>query len=280
MTRQLWFGCGFGKEVRRYFFSEEQKQKTFGLFGLGRQGGYDAGLFADPACGIGAAIAARMAVNQGRVVGVDANEAGLDRLQDKHGVRPCLADVSDAAAVDHAIVDLEAREGRLDGLVSNAAIMIRKPIGELTPAEWAKVIATNLTATYLLVRAAEKLLRASNGSVVTIASARARMSEADTESYAASKGGLVALTHALAISLGPDVRVNAVSPGWIDVKGEALRPEAHAQHPAGRVGRPEDVASLVAWLLSEEQSFVTGSEFVIDGGMTRKMIYSDQAAGV
>ncbi len=227
------------------------------------------------ACGIGKATAARLARDRWRVVGVDTDEAGLLRLQEKHGVRPCVADITDAAAVDRAIAEIEAEEGRLDGLVSNAGIMIRKPIAELSPAEWARVIATNLTATYLLVRAAEKLLRGSRGSVVTIASTRARMSEPDTESYAASKGGLVALTHALAISLAPDVRVNAVSPGWIDVKGDKLRPEDHAQHPAGRVGRPEDVASLVAWLLDAEQSFVTGSEFVIDGGMTRKMIYSD-----
>ena len=101
------------------------------------------------------------------------------------------------------------------------------------------------------------------------------MSEPDTESYAATKGGLVALTHALAISLGPAIRANVVSPGWIDVAGEALRPEDHAQHPAGRVGRPEDVASLIAWLVHPDQGFVTGSEFVIDGGMTRKMNYAE-----
>jgi NAD(P)-dependent dehydrogenase (short-subunit alcohol dehydrogenase family) len=96
-----------------------------------------------------------------------------------------------------------------------------------------------------------------------------------TESYAAAMGGLVAPTHALAVSLGPDVRVNCISPGWIDVKGEALCQEDHAQHPAGRVGRVVDVASLVAWLLDPANSFVTGSEFILDGGMTRKMIYAE-----
>ena len=97
----------------------------------------------------------------------------------------------------------------------------------------------------------------------------------DTESYAASKGGLLALTHALAISLGPDIRANCVSPGWIDTQGSDLGAEDHAQHPAGRVGRVEDVASLVAWLVGPESGFVTGAEFVIDGGMTRKMIYAE-----
>ena len=103
------------------------------------------------------------------------------------------------------------------------------------------------------------------------------MSEPNTESYAASKGGLAALTHALAISLGPAVRVNCVSPGWIETKSYgALRRKDHTQHPAGRVGKPQDIAEIVAYLLDGERSgFVTGANFVIDGGMTRKMIYEE-----
>ena len=170
---------------------------------------------------------------------------------------------------------VRAGEGRLDGLVCNAGFMIRKPLRDLSLAEWSSVLATNLTSPFLLVRAAEDLLRASRGAVVTVASTRAHQSEPHTESYSASKGGLVALTHALALGLGPDVRVNCVSPGWISVRGEALRPEDHAQHPVGRVGRPEDIAALVAWLLGPESGFVTGAEFVSDGGMTRKMIYAE-----
>ena len=101
------------------------------------------------------------------------------------------------------------------------------------------------------------------------------MSEPDTESYSASKGGIVALTHALAVSLGPDIRVNCVSPGWVETKDQgALRRKDHAQHPAGRVGKPQDIAEIVFWLLDRERSgFVTGANFVVDGGMTRKMIY-------
>ena len=153
--------------------------------------------------------------------------------------------------------------------------MTRKPLRTLTLAEWHRVIDTNLTAAFLLARAAEKPLRQARGAIVTIASTRALMSEAETESYSASKGGLLALTHALAISLAPDVRVNCVSPGWIETKDYAgLRRKDHAQHPAGRVGRPQDVAEIVAWLLDPKRSgFVTGANFVIDGGMTRKMIY-------
>jgi NAD(P)-dependent dehydrogenase (short-subunit alcohol dehydrogenase family) len=160
-------------------------------------------------------------------------------------------------------------------VVSNAGIMIRKPLRRLTLAEWHRVIDTNLTAAFLLTRAAEKPLRRACGAIVMIASTRALMSEADTESYSASKGGLLALTHALAISLAPDVRVNCVSPGWIETKHYAgLRRKDHAQHPAGRVGRPEDIAEIVAWLLDAKRSgFITGANFVIDGGMTCKMIY-------
>jgi NAD(P)-dependent dehydrogenase (short-subunit alcohol dehydrogenase family) len=220
--------------------------------------------------GIGRAVAARLAREGFAVVIADRELAQPD-----HPARAVVADVAEEASVAALAHGIRAREGRLDALVSNAGVMIRKPIRDLTLAEWNAVLATNLTATFLLVRATEDLLRAARGSVVTIASTRARQSEANTESYSASKGGLVALTHALALSLGPEVRVNGVSPGWIHTKGEPLREEDHAQHPAGRVGTPEDVASLVAWLVGPESGFVTGAEFVIDGGMTRTMIYAE-----
>ncbi len=219
--------------------------------------------------GIGRACALRLARDGWRVVAADRT------LPKDMAVRGVKADVSEEEAVRALVDGIAAKEGRLDALISNAGFMIRKPIRELTLNEWSAVLATNLTATFLLVRAAEKLLRKARGAVVTIASTRARQSERDTESYAASKGGLVALTHALAISLGPEVRVNCVSPGWINSKGEELRPEDHAQHPAGRVGTPEDVAALVAWLVGPDSGFVTGAEFVTDGGMTRKMIYAE-----
>jgi NAD(P)-dependent dehydrogenase (short-subunit alcohol dehydrogenase family) len=218
--------------------------------------------------GIGRAIATRLAADGWRVI-------GADRAPGESPGRFVQADVGDEAAVRDLVQGIAAQEGRLDALVSNAGFMIRKPLHALSLAEWSAVLATNLTATFLLVREAEALLRAARGGIVTIASTRAHQSEPDTESYSASKGGLLALTHALSISLGPEVRANCISPGWIDVKSEAPRPEDHAQHPAGRVGRPEDVAAMAAWLLGPESGFVTGAEFVIDGGMTRKMIYAE-----
>src|SRR6202011_5614033 len=161
--------------------------------------------------------------------------------------------------------------------VPHPGIRTPKPLRRLTLAEWQRVIDTNLTATFLLARAAENPLRKARGAIVTIASTRALMSEPNTESYSASKGGLLALTHALAISLAPDVRVNCVSPGWIETKDySALRRKDHSQHPVGRVGKPQDIAEIVAWLLDAKRSgFVTGANIVVDGGMTRKMIYEE-----
>ncbi len=221
--------------------------------------------------GIGAGVATRLMRDGWRVVVADREHPATP----PEGARFILADVADEAAVDRLIGTIEAEEGRLDALICNAGFMIRKPIAALSLAEWQSVIGTNLTSTFLLVRAAETLLRAAHGAIVTIASTRAHQSEPNTESYAASKGGLLALTHALAISLGPDVRANCVSPGWIDTQASDLSAEDHGQHPAGRVGTVEDVASLVAWLVGSESGFVTGSEFIIDGGMTRKMIYAE-----
>ena len=218
--------------------------------------------------GIGRAVALRLAHDGWRVVGVDR-----DPVEEFAGLRGVMADVGDEAAIGALVAGVAAREERLDAIVSNAGFMVRKPLAALTLAEWSGVLTTNLTALFLLARAGEAMLRATKGGIVAIASTRAHQSEANTESYSASKGGLVALTHALAISLGPDVRVNCISPGWIDVAGETLSEADAAQHPVGRVGRPEDVAAMAAFLLGSESGFVTGAEFVVDGGMTRKMIY-------
>jgi NAD(P)-dependent dehydrogenase (short-subunit alcohol dehydrogenase family) len=228
--------------------------------------------------GIGRAIAHHLLSSKWQVGVIDMPDSGLRRaFSRQRGVLVIEGDVRDEEAASDAVDAMVHRFRRLDAVVSNAGIMIRKPLRRLTLAEWHRVLDTNLTAAFLLARAAEKPLRRAHGAIVTIASTRALMSEPNTESYSASKGGLVALTHALAISLAPDVRVNCVSPGWIETKDyTGLRRKDHRQHPAGRVGKPEDVAELVGWLLDAERSgFVTGANFVIDGGMTRKMIYQE-----
>jgi NAD(P)-dependent dehydrogenase (short-subunit alcohol dehydrogenase family) len=229
--------------------------------------------------GIGRAIAHHL-LDLGWCLGlIDLPESGLRRAfpATRHDTVAIEGDVADAAAIERAVKTTVKRFGRLDGVVSNAGIMQRAPIAKLTPGQWRRVLDVNLTAAFLLARAAEKPLRKAKGAIVTIASTRALMSEPDTESYSASKGGLVALTHALAISLAPDIRVNAISPGWIATeKFGKLRRRDHAQHPAGRVGKPQDIAAMAAFLLDGEKSgFVTGANFVVDGGMTRKMIYEE-----
>ncbi len=229
--------------------------------------------------GIGRAVASHLLTQKWRVCVVDLPGSGARRAfpARRRDVALIEGDAGHEDTVKRAVAEALARFGRLDAVISNAGIMIRKPLRRLTLAEWHHVIDTNLTAAFLFARAAESALRRSKGAFVTIASTRALMSEPDTESYAASKGGIVALTHALAVSLGPDIRVNCVSPGWIETRDYgALRRKDHAQHPAGRVGKPQDVAELVAWLLDRQRSgFVTGANVVIDGGMTRKMIYEE-----
>jgi NAD(P)-dependent dehydrogenase (short-subunit alcohol dehydrogenase family) len=191
-------------------------------------------------------------------------------------------DVADEKAVAKAI-DLSFKHfGNISGLINNAAIQINKPITELSMDEWNKVIAINLTGPFLCTKHAVPFLRQSEGSIINIGSTRAIQSEPDTEAYSASKGGILALTHSMAVGLGPIIRVNCISPGWIDVS--AIRKKSSAfqveisdedknQHPAGRVGNAKDIAAMVLFLLNPENSFITGQNFVIDGGMTKKMIY-------
>jgi len=226
--------------------------------------------------GIGLATARLLLQSGWRIVALDLPGAGLARRFGKLRRAAVIeGDVADEQLGRRAVAAAREKFGRLDGVVSNAGISRNKPVAKLTLAEWHRVLDVNLTAAFLLTRAAEKALRRTNGAMVLIASTRALMSEPNTEAYSASKGGLFALAHALAMSLAPDVRVNCVSPGWIRTKDYgALRRKDHLQHPAGRVGSPQDVAEMVAFLLDRERSgFITGANFVVDGGMTRKMIY-------
>lgn len=239
--------------------------------------------------GIGKCISQYLLERAWQVVMADIDpEAGEDCLQEYSHFQDTLAfvetDVADETSVQRCIERTIEEFSQLNTLVNNAAIAnpVNDPIEQLALADWQKVIQTNLTSYFLMAKHAVPHLRQTKGSMVNIASTRAMQSEPHTEAYVASKGGIVALTHALAISLGPDVRVNCISPGWIDVsqwQKSRLRHTAdlsetdHAQHPVGRVGKPEDVASLVEYLISDATGFITGQNFVVDGGMTRKMIY-------
>ena len=219
--------------------------------------------------GIGRATAALLAARGYRVAVADLNApAGRSRAFFHR------TDVSSEPAVRACVRAVLERFGRLDALVNNAGIAdpANGPLEKLSLAEWNRRIGTNLTGAFLLAKHCAPHLRAARGAIVNIASTRALQSEPQTEAYSAAKGGLVALTHALAMSLGPRVRVNCISPGWI-AHGRVRRKD-HAQHPVGRVGRDDDVAELVAFLLSDAAGFATAQNFVLDGGMTRKMIYA------
>lgn len=165
---------------------------------------------------------------------------------------------------------------KLNVLINNAARtdLTFKPFAEMTLKDWNDGISVNLTSFFLFAKYFMPHLRATKGSIINIASTRHLMSEENTEIYSASKGGIVSLTHAMAVTQKHFVRVNSISPGWIAGPDEKLRASDHKQHLAGRVGEPRDVSRLALYLASEDASFVTGQDFVIDGGMTKKMIYA------
>jgi NAD(P)-dependent dehydrogenase (short-subunit alcohol dehydrogenase family) len=240
--------------------------------------------------GIGRAIAARFLEEGASVLLTDVDRAAGDDACDE--LRPLgrvefeVVDVSDETQVAAALARSSESLGRLDCVVNNAGFFgaFGSPVEELSSELWLRTLQVNLSSAFYFAKHGAPELRKRRGSILNVSSTRALMSEANTEAYAASKGGLSALTHALAISLGPEVRVNGIAPGWIATcawkpraqrKAPALRPEDHAQHPAGRVGRPEDVAALAAFLCSDEAGFITGQIVTVDGGMTRKMIYAE-----
>jgi NAD(P)-dependent dehydrogenase (short-subunit alcohol dehydrogenase family) len=217
---------------------------------------------------------------------VDRDRRAGSDAAGEYGAQVCFvhADVAREAQVRRAVTSCVRWAQRLDGVVNNAAIANPRsgPIDALTLAGWRRYLDNNLTSAFLVVKHAARHLRTARGAIVNLGSTCALQSMPDYEAYAACKGAIVALSHALANSLGPAVRVNCISPGWIATdellpRGQRRAPKLtradHAQHPVGRVGRPDDIAGLCAWLLSDEAGFATGQNFVVDGGMTRKMIY-------
>jgi len=236
--------------------------------------------------GIGKGIAQTFLKNGLSVVIADIDEeAGgecVDECRKLGDVRFFKTDVSDEISVKDCIKHTIKWFDGIQVLINNTGIGIGCPVEKLSLKDWQKVMDTNLTGMFLMVKHAVQYLRKSNGSIVNIASTRALQSEANTEAYSASKGGVLALTHALSVSLGPDIRVNCISPGWIEVgdwkktKAKTIPRHSEAdkkQHPAGRVGIPFDIAEMALYLCSEKAGFITGQNFVIDGGMTKKMIY-------
>ncbi|WP_339324563.1 glucose 1-dehydrogenase [Paenibacillus sp. FSL W8-0194] len=232
--------------------------------------------------GIGFGVAKAFAEQGAKLVMADLNEdqgaaaAAAIRNEGRQAIFvPC--DVRKEEDIRQLMKAAEDEYGRIDVLINNAGVSRWKSPLELSVGEWDDVLNTNVRSCFLATREAARSMKRNgvSGAVVNIASTRALMSEPNSEAYAASKGAIVALTHAMAVSLGPDhIRVNCVSPGWIETQNyNSLKPADHEQHPAGRVGRPEDIAKACLYLADPDNSFVTGTHLVIDGGMTRKMIY-------
>ncbi len=182
-----------------------------------------------------------------------------------------VGDISDKETLEKFASFVVSQSGHVDYLVNNA-LPVMRGIDECSYEEFQYALSVGVTAPFYLT----KLLLpyfAQGASIVNISSSRDRMSQPQTESYTAAKGGIAALTHAMSVSLAGKARVNSISPGWIDTTGtEYTGPDA-VQQPAGRVGKPDDIASMVMFLCSDKAGFITGENICIDGGMTRQMIY-------
>lgn len=182
-----------------------------------------------------------------------------------------VGDISKKETLEAFVQAVLDKHGHIDFLINNA-LPLMKGIDECTYEEFQYALSVGVTAPFYL----SKLFTAHfapGGGVINISSSRDRMSQPQTESYTAAKGGIAALTHALAVSLAGRVRVNSISPGWIDTAYRVYEGPDAVQQPAGRVGNPMDIAHMVLFLCSDKAGFITGENICIDGGMTRQMIY-------
>lgn len=193
----------------------------------------------------------------------------IDKAEGDHYV----GDISDKGVLEDFAGKVIAESKGIDYLVNNA-LPIMKGIDECSYEEFQYALAVGVTAPFYLTKLFAPYFR-KGASVINIASSRDRMSQPQTESYTAAKGGIAALTHALAVSLAGKARVNSISPGWIDTDFTVYEGPDALQQPAGRVGNPMDIANMVMFLCSEKAGFITGENICIDGGMTKLMIYHD-----
>ena len=185
-----------------------------------------------------------------------------------------VGDVGDRETLERFARDIAEDGGRVDYLINNAPPLM-KGVDQCGYDDFARALAVGVTAPYYLTHLLLPLFNP-GAAIVNISSSRDRMSQPQTESYTAAKGGIAALTHALAISLAGRVRVNSISPGWIDTHDARITGPDALQQPVGRVGTPEDIAEAALFLCSDRAGFITGENLCVDGGMTRLMIYHDE----
>lgn len=184
-----------------------------------------------------------------------------------------VGDIADESVLRAFAAQVIADHGAVDYLINNACLS-RGGLRTCTWGDFNYVLRVGVTAPFLLTQLFLDHF-SDQASVVNIASTRHLMSQADTESYTAAKGGITALTHAMAVTLAGRARVNCISPGWIDTTGSRLEGPDADQHPAGRVGTPADIVNMVMFLCDPKSSFITGQNFTVDGGMTKLMVYHD-----
>ncbi len=195
----------------------------------------------------------------------------VEVIDKQEGLEHFVGDLSNKNAIEEFTKLVIEKYGKVDFIVNNA-LPLMKGIDECSYEEFEYALKVGVTAPFYMVKLLKDHL-AEGASIVNISSSRDRMSQPQTESYTAAKGGIAALTHALAVSLAGKARVNSISPGWIDTDYKVYEgPDAY-QQPAGRVGNPLDIANMVLFLCSEKAGFITGENICIDGGMTRQMIY-------
>ncbi len=231
--------------------------------------------------GIGKGVATAFARLGDRVIVCDINiEQGEQFVSDltEHGFEAHFehVDVSDEGQVAHVFQMLETKFQTIDVLINNAGVSEWHDPLTMPIETFDRIISTNLRSVFLCSREAAKRMK-NGGAIISMASTRAQMSEPHTEAYAASKGGIVAITHGLAASLSSlNITVNCISPGWIHTGDESeLRQEDHAQHFSNRVGNVDDIARMCVFLANKENNFINGENITIDGGMTKKMMYEE-----
>lgn len=226
--------------------------------------------------GIGKGIAQLLDAEGYKTILLDRNEEQGEALAEEleNGYFYAL-ELQDEKAVKSQFQAIYKEHGTPYALINNAGISKFMDFFKMKMSDWEEVLHTNLTSVFYCSQLVAAEMKETGGVILNMASTRATMSEPDSEAYAATKGGIVSITHALARTLGPyHIRVNSISPGWIETGAyDDLRKVDHSQHLSGRVGKPSDIARLCAFLLDERNDFITAENFVVDGGMTRKMIY-------